>query len=142
MWKICSKLFKTCLKDVTYDQIMFKVWRQCVQRLSKFCSKYIPKLLKICLKSIGNLFQISRSCPSSVQCITEIMQKNRPLSVKICQNISDCYIRAARRHWLRTGDGCHWLIVYLFTVLCDFARWSILDVVDSRMSVNVGHMYN
>ena len=34
------------------------------------------------------------------------------------------------------------VIVYLFTVLCDFARWSILDVVDSRMSVNVGHMYN
>jgi len=27
------------------------------------------------------------------------------------------------------------VIVYLFTVLCDFARWSILDVVDSRMSV-------
>ena len=34
------------------------------------------------------------------------------------------------------------VIVYLFTLLCDFARWSILDVVDSRMSVNVGHMYN
>ena len=34
------------------------------------------------------------------------------------------------------------VIVYLFTALCDFARWSILDVVDSRMSVNVGHMYN
>ena len=35
------------------------------------------------------------------------------------------------------------VIVYLFTVLyLDFARWSILDVVDSRMSVNVGHMYN
>ena len=34
------------------------------------------------------------------------------------------------------------VIVYLFTVLCDFARWSILDVVDSRMSANVGHMYN
>ena len=27
------------------------------------------------------------------------------------------------------------VIVYLFTVLCDFACWSILDVVDSRMSV-------
>jgi len=34
------------------------------------------------------------------------------------------------------------VIVYLFTVLCDFVCWSILDVVDSRMSVNVGHMYN
>ena len=34
------------------------------------------------------------------------------------------------------------VIVYLFTVLyLDFARWSILDVVDSRRSVNVGHMY-
>ena len=67
MWKIGSKLFKTCLKDVTYHQIMFKVWRQYVQRLSKFCSKYIPKLLKICLKSIGNLFQydpiLSIICP-------------------------------------------------------------------------------
>ena len=27
------------------------------------------------------------------------------------------------------------VIVYLFTVLCDFVCWSILDVVDSRMSV-------
>jgi len=27
------------------------------------------------------------------------------------------------------------VIVYLFTVMCDFACWSILDVVDSRMSV-------
>jgi len=35
-----------------------------------------------------------------------------------------------------------YVIVYLFTVLCDFVCWSILDVVDSRMSVNVGHMYN
>jgi len=34
------------------------------------------------------------------------------------------------------------VIVYLFTVLCDFVCWSILDVVDSRMSVNVGHIYN
>jgi len=34
------------------------------------------------------------------------------------------------------------VIVYLFTVLCDFVCWSILDVVDSRMSVIVGHMYN
>ena len=34
------------------------------------------------------------------------------------------------------------VIVYLFTVLRDFVCWSILDVVDSRMSVNVGHMYN
>lgn len=32
---------------------------------------------------------MSRFCPSSVLCITEIMQKNLPLSVKICQNISD-----------------------------------------------------
>ena len=27
------------------------------------------------------------------------------------------------------------VIVYLFTVMCDFACWSILNVVDSRMSV-------
>ena len=36
------------------------------------------------------------------------------------------------------------VIVYLFTVLCDFARWSILDLVDSVCSRNVGrfdHMY-
>jgi len=33
-------------------------------------------------------------------------------------------------------------LFYLLTVIMNFVCWSILDVVDSRMSVNVGHMYN
>ena len=76
MWKICSKLFKICLKSVTYDQLVFKVWRQYVRRLSKF-PKYIPKLLKICLTSIGNLFQI---CPDSVHHLSNV-------SLKSCKRI-------------------------------------------------------
>jgi len=50
-------------------------------------------------------------------------------------------------HRLRRGGVTFWrlavidfglgldVIVYLFTVMCDFACWSILDVLDSRMSV-------
>ena len=33
-------------------------------------------------------------------------------------------------------------LFYLLTVIMNFVCWSILDVVYSRMSVNVGHMYN
>ena len=33
------------------------------------------------------------------------------------------------------GDVIAGELVYLFTVMCDFACWSILDVLDSRMSV-------
>ena len=46
---------------------------------------------------------------------------------------------ATRRQWFRTGDECHCFtyLLYCTVLYLDFARWSILDVVDSRRSVNV-----
>jgi len=47
---------------------------------------------------------------------------------------------------LNTANLCPAISVvglfYLLTVIMNFVCWSILDFVYSRMSVNVGHMYN
>ena len=74
--------------------------------------------------------------------ITQIMLTHRLFLLTYCMTAFVTFGDTT----LNTANLCPAISVvglfYLLTVIMNFVCWSILDVVHSRMSVHVGHMYS